>query len=150
MSNVFAKNLRRHIFPIILTPIIVSCVWLVIGLPILFVFIIDDAFSRSEFLKTIFYILSIVFALTIFISFPLTLMFEKIIEKSKILIAIIPCFPIIVLISLAWTFVSGNLFLIEPWGMPLFLFSFIFLCYWLVYWTPRINKMPPENHSDIA
>jgi hypothetical protein len=144
--------MRRHILPILITPIIIMCGWLVVSSPILFVFVIDDAFSVSEFIKFIFSSFGISLVISGFIIFPLMLILERVVSKSKIFIAIVPGFVLLVPGCIVWKFVFDRQFIydIDPWGGRLLLFSFLFVCYWFIFWLLRLIKPIPKKALDMA
>ena len=143
--------LHRHLLSIILTPILLMCRWLIIGSPILFVFIIDDAFEVSELLKFMLYAISIGLAISVFIAFPLTLILEKIFAVSKTTIVLIIgfLFSVSIFILLKFIFDTQSMLDIYPWSGYLLLFSFSIAVYWSLFWFPRLLKVRSEKLVDV-
>ena len=77
------KNSLKHIITILLISSCIFIPYLLITLPIAGVFIIDDATTSSELLFAYLRLLSISFAITIFVISPLNLLFDHLSKTKK-------------------------------------------------------------------
>ena len=141
MNNLLIA-LQRHVVPIILTPLVVMCGWLVFGLPLFLVFLIDDTFGISEFIQNAAMVFGVGLAMTLLVSFPLTLLVEKMVVKTEILIIAIAIVLMSILVFGVIIFFTNKDFFygIDPWGGRILLFAFSFLLYWIIFWVPRFWK----------
>jgi hypothetical protein len=143
--------LHRHLLAIILTPILLMCGWLIVGSPILFVFIIDNAFEISELFRFMLYAIGIGLTISVYLAFPLTLILEKIFAKSKITIVLIIGFLFLVsaLILLKFIFDTQTMLDVYPWSGYLLLISFSIAVYSSLFWLPRLRKFRSEKFVDV-
>lgn len=132
------RTLHRHILPISLTSIFVICGWLVVGSPVLFVFIIGDAFETSELLKFVFYAIRIGLTISILIAFPLSLLFEKAFAKSKVAIVFVSGFLFLVSVFVLLSKIFSVSYGYNPhaWTGQLLLLSFSLA----VFWFPKLTR----------
>lgn len=137
---VIAQTLLRHALPIALTTLGIFMLWVMGTLPMIAVFVLDDAFTLSEYAKFLVYAFSASLGLSAFVFLPLALIGEKLAKKSKHAIWIYPGLPclcigiilivrIIVLESLFDAFLS--------WTGYILLVSGLFVLYWAVLWFEK-------------
>jgi hypothetical protein len=123
---------RRHLLPICCTAAFILLAWMVISFPMAAVFIIDDAFVLSDYLKFILYAAGAGIGVSVFVLFPLSLLLERLTARSR---------PLVIAAPLLVFFVSAigllGIYLLArqasfSWIIPLFAFSLAFGFYWIV------------------
>ncbi|MEP6896492.1 MAG: hypothetical protein ABI986_12865, partial [Chloroflexota bacterium] len=136
------KTFRRHLLPIILTPILLTCGWLVVSSPILFVYILDDAFKTSEFLMFIFYVIGIGLAISVFLVIPLTWIVERVFSEAKFITVLIARVMLLasVFIFVEYLFDSRSLLASYPWIGALLVFLFTMATYLLIFTVSNVQK----------
>jgi hypothetical protein len=111
--------------------------WMIISLPMVAVFIIDDAFTISEYARLIFYFAGTGLAINTIIMFPLVLLLEQLVALAKVLIVLIPaCLLTISGVCLIGQFLLTRTFLdtVFSWAGTLVVFSLVFTVYWSSLW----------------
>jgi hypothetical protein len=123
---------HRHLLPICCTAAFILMAWMALSLPIAAVFLVDDAFVFSEYLKFVFYAAGIGLAVSAVIMFPLSLLLERLTTRSKLLTIAAPLLLLFVLaVSLLGIhFLTRQVSL--SWTILLFAFSAAFGFYWIV------------------
>lgn len=81
---------RRHLLPICSTAAFILLAWMVLSLPIAAVFLIDDAFVLSDYLKFIVYAAGAGIGISVLVLFPLSVFLERLTARSKLLVIAAP------------------------------------------------------------
>jgi hypothetical protein len=137
-SRMVAKLVLRHILPIGLTTLCMVILWMLVTLPIVAVFILDDAFVPSEYARFLAYAFGIAFGLSTLVLFPLALLGESLTKRSKDTIwgfpvSLFSCavMTVIVRFSVLESFRAAIL----SWSGVALLISVLFVLYWGVLWN---------------
>jgi hypothetical protein len=132
------KSVLRHVLPIALTALCIVILWVLVTLPIVAVFVLDDAFVVSEYARFLAYAFGIAFGLSTFVLFPLALLGESLTKKNK---NTLWAFPVFLLICTGITVLVRLLILesfraaILSWSGLALLMSLLFVLYWGVLWN---------------
>jgi hypothetical protein len=132
--------IRRHLLPICCTAAFILVAWMVITLPIVAVFLIDKEFVVSDYLKFILYAAGVGLGASVVVMFPLSLLFERLVERAKALAVAVPLVLLFVSVAclLGRFFLTGQFFdTVLGWAGLLFAFSLVFGFYWVVLWIGR-------------
>jgi hypothetical protein len=111
---------------------------MLVTLPIVAVFVLDDAFVLSEYARFLVYAFGIAFGLSTLVLFPLALFGESLTKRSK---HTIWAFPVFLLVSAGITVIVRLLMLesfraaILSWSGLALLMSVLFVLYWGVLWN---------------
>ena len=137
-----AKVFRRHFLPLIITPVLLTCGWLVVTAPITFVFIIDDAMETSEVVSFILYVICVGLAISVFVAAPTTWIIEKFFREAKIIIALIAGAMLLtsVFIILGYVFDSQLMLTSYSWSGTLLVFLFTMATYLLIFELSNFQK----------
>jgi hypothetical protein len=145
------KSFRRHLLPLIFTPVLLMFGWLVVSLPILLDFILDDAFKGSEFIIFIFYTIGIGLAISVFVAIPLTWIVEKVFNEAKIITVLIA--GVMLLISLfifiEYLFDDRALLASYPWSGSLLVFLFTVAAYLLIFVVSNVRKSQFNSEASV-
>lgn len=151
-----ARAMLRHMLPVGLSTMCVFVLWVVGTLPMVAVFLIDDAFVMFEYVRFLAYAFGVAFGLSVAVLLPLALFGEVLAKRNKHTIWIFPGFlclctgtvlmvRIIILKSLLDAFLSWSGFIV--------LVSVVFVLYWTVLWTGKAalvgwQKFREQRHSN--
>jgi hypothetical protein len=134
------STIRRHLLPICCTAAFILVTWLIITLPIVAVFLFDKQFVISDYLKFVLYAAGVGVGTSVAVIFPLSLLFERLVEGVKPLAVAVP----LILLFASFACLLGRFFLtgqffdsVFGWAGLLFAFSVVFGFYWVVLWTGR-------------
>ena len=136
------RIVRRHVLPVCCTAALIPAAWLVTGLPIIAVCVLDNAplGSLSEVLKVIGYIIGIGAGISAGIMFPVALALERMVARAKPLAVVAPVglIAISILCLLGCFLWTGEFFdTVFGWAGLLFAFSVVFAFYRAVLWFGR-------------
>ena len=133
-------TIRRHLLPICCTAAFILVAWMVISLIVVFLFQFDKHLVISDYLKAIPYAAGMGIGASVVVVFPLSLLFERLVEHTKPMAVVVPLFLLFVSIAC----LLGRFFLTEQffdtvfgWAGLLFAFSVIFGFYWVILWIGR-------------
>ena len=131
------RLLLRHLLPLCCTAVLISAVWLVITLPVVGVFILDNAFVFSDYVKFVFYVVGAGIGISTLIMFPLSVLHEWTAKRFRLRTAAVPVFLLLAsascLLSRYW--VTGNIIdALCDWPGLLLAFSLVFGFYQVVLW----------------
>ncbi len=132
--------MRRHILPICFTAAFMLGVWMIITLPLVGVFIIDEEFVISDYVYFMLYASSVSLAINAIVMFPLALLVERFVVRARILIVLIPvCLLAISGVCLMGRFLLTRAFFdtVFGWTGGLVVFSLVFAVYWSILWLEQ-------------
>ena len=115
--------------------------WGAVTLPMVAVFVLDDAFIPSEYMQSLAYALGAAFGLSIVIFLPLALLGEALAKKSKHTVWVFPAFlclcagaTLVICVIALKSFLDAIL----GWGGLVLLILGLFVLYWAVLWAERV------------
>lgn len=135
-----ARALLRHVLPVGLTTLCVVILWMLVTLPMAAVFVLDDAFVPSEYVKFLAYAFGVAFGLSTVVLLPLALLGEVLAKRSKHTIWVFPGFlclctgtTLVVRIIALKSFLDAVL----SWSGFILLVSGLFVLYWAALWIEK-------------
>lgn len=134
------STIRRHLLPICCTTAFILVAWMVITLPMVAVFLFDKQFVISDYLTVILYAAGAGAGASVVVMFPLSLLFERLVERAKALAFAVPIVLLFVSVAclLGRFILTGQFFdTVFGWAGLLFAFSLVFGFYWVVLWIGR-------------
>lgn len=135
-----ARTLLQHTLPFTLTTLCIFMLWVMGTLPMIAVFVLDDAFTLSEYVKFLVYAFGVSLGLSAFVFLPLALIGEKLVKKSKHAIWIypgLPCLCIGIILIVRIIVLESFLDAFLGWTGYILLVSGLFVLYWAVLWFEK-------------
>ena len=135
------QSLWDHIWPVVLTCMLLFGGWIFLTAPLALVFLIDEAFSSIEYLQFVVYAAAVSVGATVLLFFPVAWVLERILRRrSKLWVIALPvsmlglsAFGLIAAVMSS----SDVLLAFGGWGGRLFVFSVVFSVYWAVLWCAK-------------
>lgn len=128
------KTALRHALPMLISSGALFLIWMVATLPLVAVFIIDDAFVTWEYLLFLLYAAGVSCAISAGVMFPLALIGEALTSKCIHTVWMMPAFLVVVsalVFALNAAIARSALSAIFGYGGLSLLLTFLFLGYWL-------------------
>ena len=127
------RALSSHIIPILTTAIIIVAAWAVLTLPIVAVFIFDDEFHLTTYLRFLLYTFAVGLALSAGVFCPAAMILKKVVLRRKWLGYILPVFLLFVstiAVLVRWIYTGEFIETARSWQAVSFALSALFACYW--------------------
>ncbi|MBN1384424.1 MAG: hypothetical protein JW983_06065 [Elusimicrobia bacterium] len=149
------QTILKHIFPICLTALFILGAWIIITLPVAGVCLMDGEPVISSYIKFVMYAISVSFAISAVIMFPMALLAERFTKRKKALVILIPVclFAISSVLLIGWFLFTKSFFnTMSGWPGGLFAFSLVFCVYWSLLWLGQavINGLKRLTHKIAA
>jgi hypothetical protein len=130
----------RHILPVGLSATSVFALWVIGTLPMTTVFLIDDAFVISEYVRFLALALGVASGLSIAVLLPLALLGEALAKRNRHAIWILPtflCLCAVTLLTIRAILLDSLLDAILSWSGLIALIAAVFVLYWAVLWAEK-------------
>lgn len=151
------RTILRHLVPVCVTTAFILVAWMIVTLPLVAVFLIDDAFVVSEYLKFIVYAAGISLGVSSLVMFPLSLLLERLVMWRKWLAVVPPLLLALSVICLAGCYGLTHQFLDTVFGWTGFFFAFAlaFSVYWGVLWLVKaliygVHKLRDSDDRELS
>ena len=134
------RTVLRHLAPVCVSTAFVLGVWMVFTLPLAAVFLIDEAFVVSDYLKFIAYAAGIGLGVSSLILFPLSLLLERLVMRTGWWAGVPPLLFVLSAIVLAARCLLTARFLetLFGWAGLLFALALLLTLYWGVLWLVHL------------
>jgi hypothetical protein len=126
---------------------------MVVTIPIVAVFLLDEQFVVSDYLKFVLYAAAIGVGVSSVVMFPLSLLVERLVERAKVFVVVMPFALMFVSVAclLGRLFLTGQFFdTVFGWPGLFLAFSLVFGFCWSVLWIGRVVAYGLQRVNEVA